>query len=142
MELSAIAIPVEQQSQAHSVACEIVALFDRRSRRSVPAGAIGSLGCEVYAALAQKHGAFVRPVPFRRDDLSKAVICSKRLLSQALARLVEHGFLVLSGTRIAPMAMLHLPNGAVQAYRQEEYEWKAQMEKLKAFVRTVAGTDW
>ena len=42
---------------------------------------IGRVGQYVFKALAQNAGAFVRPVPFDRDDLSVIVSCTERTVA-------------------------------------------------------------
>ena len=79
---------------------------------------IGYVGRRVFKALAGKTAAFVRPVPFDRDDLGIDVGCTERTVAKAMKRLIDQGLLTVSGPRSAPMALLHLPPHVVAAYRQ------------------------
>lgn len=79
---------------------------------------IGRVGQYVFKALAQKAGAFVRPVPFDRDDLSVIVSCTERTVAKAMKRLIDQEMVTMSGPRSAPMALLHLPPHVIAAYER------------------------
>lgn len=78
---------------------------------------IGFVGQHVFKALAQKAGAFIRPVPFDRDDLSILVGCSEGTVAKAMKRLIDQEMVTVSGPCSAPMALLHLPPHVIAAYQ-------------------------
>lgn len=82
--------------------------------------AIGRVGHKVFSTLAMEPGAFARPVPFDRNEVSAKVGSTDRAVARAVTRLVDHGLLTASGSREAPMAQLHLPEHVIAVCRQYE----------------------
>lgn len=79
---------------------------------------IGYVGRRVFKALAGKTAAFVRPVPFDRDNLFIDVGCTERTVAQTMKRLIDQEMMTVSGPRSAPMVLLHLPPHVITAYQQ------------------------
>ena len=88
----------------------------RNGRRN--GGAIGDTGCRVFRYLAQKKGAFVRPVPYVRKAFIDEVVLSGGAIDGALKRLGEQGLVTLSGTGQAATVQLHVPPHVFDLYQQ------------------------
>ena len=116
---------LEQQAAALRLIHDIASDFDitTKGQGGRNTGAIGSAGCRILDKLALKRGAFARPVPFRRDELYEATGMTEGTVARAMKRLIEQGFLTVSGPRTAPMAMLHLPSQAIAAHEHRQQEW-------------------
>ena len=116
---------LEQQAAALRLIHDIASDFDitTKGQGGRNTGAIGSAGCRILDKLALKRGAFARPVPFRRDELYEETGMTEGTVARAMKRLIEQGFLTVSGPRTAPMAILHLPSHAIVAHEHRQQEW-------------------
>lgn len=115
----------EEQAEALSLIRSIATAFDimTKGQGGKYTGAIGSAGRGIIDALAIKRGAFVRPVPFKYIELCEYTGLSSPTIASAMKRLIEHGFVTISGSRIARMAMLSLPGKAIAAFEQRQERW-------------------
>ena len=121
---------IEQQAEVLRLVSEIASDFDiaTKGQGGGYSGAIGGAGCRLFDELALKKGAFARPVPFRRDELYEATGMTEGTVARAMKRLIEQGFLIVSGSRTAPMAMLHLPSQAIAAFEHRQAEWAQRID--------------
>ena len=115
----------EQQADVLRLVSKIASDFDiaTKGQGGRNTGAIGGAGCRILDKLVLNRGAFARPVPFRRDELYEATGMTEGTVARAMTRLIEQGFLTVSGPRTAPMAMLHLPVQAIAAFEHRQQEW-------------------
>jgi len=122
----------EEQAEALRLIGSIATAFDIATKRQGGKynGAIGSAGRYIIDALAMKRGAFFRPVPFKYVELCESTGFSSPTIASAMKCLVKHGFVNISGSRIALMAMLSLPGKAIAAFEQRQERWPNEFGRL------------
>jgi hypothetical protein len=122
----------EEQAEALRLIGSIATAFDIATKHQGGKynGAIGSAGRYIIDALAMKRGAFFRPVPFKYVELCESTGFSSSTIACGMKRLIEHGFVTISGSRIALMAMLSLPDKAIAAFEQRQERWGSDFGRL------------
>jgi hypothetical protein len=118
----------ERQEEAVDLLVAVLTAFGREAEASQNSP-ITPTGLSVFRALAERRGAFLRPVPFRRDDLATLTCASKGAVNAALRQLAANGFLVVSGPRTAPMAKLQFPQAALDDFTSRENRKADQARK-------------
>lgn len=88
----------------------------RNGRRD--GGVLGYVGCQVFRCLAEKKGAFVRPVPYLRKQFIEEAAFSGGAIDSALTRLSEQGLVTLGGTGRAVTVQLQVPPHVFDLYQQ------------------------
>ncbi len=118
----------ERQKEAVELLVAVLTAYGREETTS-QISPITPTGRSVFQALAERKGAFFRPVPFGRDELATRACSSKSAVSAAIRQLTANGFLVVTGSRTAPMAKLQFPQSAVDDFMSREKRKADQARK-------------
>ena len=118
----------ERREEAADLLVAVLTAFGREALSS-QTSPITPTGRSVFGVLAERKGAFFRPVPFARADLASLTCSSPGAVSAAIRQLTANGFLAVTGTRTAPMAQLQLPQSAINDFTAREKRKADQARK-------------
>ena len=118
----------DRRKEAVDLLVAVLTAYGREatSSRSSP---ITPTGRSVFGVLAERKGAFFHPVPFGRDELATLTCFSKGAVNAGLRQLIANEFLVVTGTRTAPMAKLQIPQSAIADFTSREKRKADQARK-------------